>query len=255
MGLLWWLRAFDGLFLEGRLYVDGFLEFEFRQGQNPIPQPANLRNHVEGEGRALERFQKLFPPQFIGGPDPDVAEKWLEKMIDIFTALHYTEERHVTFAIFQLEGATCSWWNVIRMKWDREQTPRTWVNFMREFNAKCFPPPVQEQKGNGFIRLRQGAQTVAEHESHFTRLSKFAPELIVTEQRRIQQFILRLNVEIQKDLAVAQINTFSDAIEKALRVENARFQVTFQTKKWGWSGSSLGKEDESSPDLEGELEE
>ena len=61
------------------------------------------------------------------------------------------------------------------------------------------------------------------------RLSKFAPKLIVTKQRRIRRFVQGLNVEIQKDLAVAQINTFSDAVKKVLRVENARFQVkTFQ---------------------------
>ncbi|XP_071905721.1 uncharacterized protein [Coffea arabica] len=64
-----------------------------RQDQNPIPRLGNLGNHVECEDRALKRFQKFSPPQFIGGPDPDVAEKWLEKMIDIFAALHYTEER------------------------------------------------------------------------------------------------------------------------------------------------------------------
>nr|XP_027077044.1 uncharacterized protein LOC113700802 [Coffea arabica] len=157
-------------------------------------------------------------------------------MIDIFAALHYSEERQVTFAVFQLEGAARSWWNVIRMKWDREQTPRTWVNFVRDFNAKYFPPLVQEKKEDEFIRLRQGTQSVAEYESQFTRLSKFAPELILTEQRRVRRFIQGLNVEIQKDLAVAQINIFSDAVEKALRVENARLQVrNFQVKKRGFS--------------------
>ncbi|XP_027178037.1 uncharacterized protein LOC113777202 [Coffea eugenioides] len=191
-------------------------------GQNPIPQ---LENHVEGGDRALERFQKFSPPQFIGGPDLDVAEKWLEKMIDIFATLHYTEERQVTFFVFQLEGVAHSWWNVIRMKWEREQTRRTWINFMRKFNAKYFPLLIQEQKEDEFIRLSQGAQTVAEYESHFTRLPKFALELIVTEQKRIRRFIQGLNVEIQKDLTVAQINIFSDAVKKALRVENARFQV------------------------------
>ena len=54
-----------------------------RQGQNRIPQPGNLGNHLEGEDRALKRFHKFSLPQFIGGPDPDVAKKWLEKMIDI----------------------------------------------------------------------------------------------------------------------------------------------------------------------------
>ena len=142
----------------------------------------------------------------------------------------------MTFAVFQLEGVARSWWNVIRLKWEREQTPRTWVNFMREFNAKYVPPLTQEKKKDEFIRLRQGTQTVTEYESQFTWLSKFTPELIVTEQRRIRLFFQGLNVEIQKDLAVAKHNTFSDAVEKSQRVESARLQVrNFQAKKRGYS--------------------
>nr|XP_027118547.1 uncharacterized protein LOC113735755 [Coffea arabica] len=134
------------------------------------------------------------------------------------------------------------------MKWDREQTPRTWVNFMRDFNAKYFPPLVQEKKEDEFIRFRQGTQSVAEYESQFTRLSKFAPELILTEQRRVRRFTQGLNVEIQKDLAVAQIHTFSNAVEKALRVENARLQVrNFQVKKRGFSASSSTQGDKGTP--------
>ena len=91
-----------------------------------------------------------------------------------------------------------------------------WVNFVREFNAKYFPPLIQEKKEDKFIHLRQDTQSVVEYESQFTRLSKFAPELILTEHRRVRRFLQGLNVEIQKDLAVAQITTFSDAVEKAL---------------------------------------
>ena len=52
---------------------------------------------------------------------------------------------------------------------------------MREFNAKYLSPLVQEKKEDEFIRLRQGTQTAAEYESQFTRLSKFTPELFITE--------------------------------------------------------------------------
>ncbi|XP_027158240.1 uncharacterized protein LOC113759862 [Coffea eugenioides] len=221
------------------------------QGPNPNPpvgNPGNPGNHIESEDRALERFQKFSPPKFLVGPEPDVAEQWLEKMIDIFAALHYSDERQVTFAVFQLEGAARSWWNIIRTKWEREQMPRTWANFVREFNAKYFPPLVQEKKEYEFIRLRQGTQSVAEYESQFTRLSKFAPELILTEQRRARRFLQGLNVEIQKDLAVAQITTFNDAVEKALRSENARLQVrNFQNRKRGASGSSSTQGDKGTP--------
>nr|XP_027090534.1 uncharacterized protein LOC113711575 [Coffea arabica] len=146
------------------------------QGQHSMHQPENPANNIEGEDRILERFQKFSSPKFLRGPDPDAAKRWLKKMIDIFAALHYTEERQVTFAVFQLEGTARSWWNVIRTMWEREQTPRTW------------------------------------------------------------------------DLAVAQINTFNGAVEKALRVENARLQVrNFQVRKRGFPENNSGQGEKGNP--------
>ncbi|XP_071901093.1 uncharacterized protein [Coffea arabica] len=74
--------------------------------------------------------------------------------------------------------------------------------------------------------------SVAEYEVQFTKLSRFAPELITTEQRRVRRFVQGLNVEIQEGLAAVRIDTFADAVEKAQRVEVARAQVkSFQAKK------------------------
>ena len=47
-----------------------------------------------GEDRALERFQKFVPLKFPGGLDPEIAEQWLEAII----------QRQVNFAVFQFEG-------------------------------------------------------------------------------------------------------------------------------------------------------
>ena len=62
------------------------------------------RNPEIGEDRALEQFQKFVPPKFLGGPDPEIAEQWLEAIINISAALNYTEQRQVNFAVFQFEG-------------------------------------------------------------------------------------------------------------------------------------------------------
>ena len=89
---------------------------------------------------------------------------------------------------------------------------------------------------------------MTEYETQFTRLSKFAPELVVNEQKRIRRFIQDLNTEIQKGLAVAQIDTFKDAFEKAQLVEQTQFQVrTFQAKRRGASGSTSGRGDQNVP--------
>ncbi|XP_027157377.1 uncharacterized protein LOC113758900 [Coffea eugenioides] len=51
------------------------------------------------------------------------------------------------------------------------------------------------------------------------------PELVLTEQKRIRRFTQGLNVEIQEALAAAQLDTFSQALEKVQRIETARGQV------------------------------
>ena len=72
-----------------------------QQGQTPVNLP---RNPEIGEERTLELFQKFSPLKFLEGSDPEVAERWLEAMINIFTALNYTEKRQVNFTVFQFEG-------------------------------------------------------------------------------------------------------------------------------------------------------
>ncbi|XP_027157514.1 uncharacterized protein LOC113759144, partial [Coffea eugenioides] len=139
-----------------------------QQGQG-TGQLNQLGNQEIGEDRALERFQKFSPPKFSGGPDPDIAENWLENIRNIFDALDYSEEREVNFAVFQLEGPARAW---------------------------------------------------------------FAPELVITERKRIRRFIQGLNLEIQDGLAAAQIETFSDALEKAQRVQISKAKLrVFQERK------------------------
>ena len=94
----------------------------------------------------------------------------------------------MNFTIFQFKGPARIWWNVIRVKWERERIAWTWLNFVREFNKKYLSPIVQEKRKDDFIKLRQGTLSVSEYETQFTKLSKFAPELIVTEQRRVRRF-------------------------------------------------------------------
>ena len=98
---------------------------------------------------------KFAPPKFIGGPNLELVENWLERMINIFAALNYTEDRRVTFVAFQFEGVARAWWDVIRKKWERAQTPWTWENFTRAVNEKFLPPLTHEKREDEFIKLRQ----------------------------------------------------------------------------------------------------
>ena len=171
-------------------------------------------------------------------------------MVKIFATLDYAEERQVNFTIFQFEGMACSWWNVVSAKWEREQTLWTWANFEREFNVKFLPSMIQEKREDDFIKLKQGLLSVVEYEEQFTKLFKFFPELVITERKRIRRFIQELNVEIQESLAAAQIATFTDALDKAQRVENAKSQSkAFHARKRGNPSNTHGQFEKSSQPL------
>ena len=77
----------------------------------------------------------------------------------------------------------------MRIKWDRNQTPWTWTNFVREFNEKYFSPLIHEKREDDFIRLRQGNLTMAKYETQIINLSKFAPKLVVTMQKKVRKFV------------------------------------------------------------------
>ncbi|CAH2812541.1 MAG: hypothetical protein CBHOC_5410, partial [uncultured Caballeronia sp.] len=187
-------------------------------------------------------------PTFYGGSDPEVAETWMERISDIFAALDYTEGRQVSFASFQFEGPARAWWHMVQAKWEDETVPRTWANFVREFNSKYLPPIVQERREEAFMRCRQGMQTVAEYETQFTKLARYAPELVATEPRRIRKFIHGLNVELQEGLATTRIDTFGDAIEMAQRLESAKALVkNFRAKRKGVPSSSDDLGEQSTP--------
>ncbi len=53
---------------------------------------------------SLEHFRKLGPPVFKGTTDPFEVEAWVKKMEKLFTTMGCTDNRHVTFVAFMLEG-------------------------------------------------------------------------------------------------------------------------------------------------------
>ena len=62
---------------------------------------------------------------------------------------------------------------------------------------------------------------------------------MVTERRRVRLFTQGLNLEIQEALAAVQVNTFTEALDKVQRIENAKAQVkAFHARKRSASSST-----------------
>ncbi|KAK6151174.1 hypothetical protein DH2020_016106 [Rehmannia glutinosa] len=154
-----------------------FLQQQTTRHQNPLNSGPWLDTH----DKVLKRFLCFDPPIFLGEPDDVKAEYWLEKIESIFSALNYTEEQQLTLVVFRLEAAARNWWRTIEDKWAKQGTRRTWKNFIREFRDQYIPQVAREARKDEFHRLQQGSMTVAQYESEFHRLSKYAPGSIGTK--------------------------------------------------------------------------
>ncbi|XP_028057304.1 uncharacterized protein LOC114261264 [Camellia sinensis] len=136
-------------------------------------------------------------------------------MEKIFRALPCTEEQKVSFATFTFKEDAQEWWLVTLEK----EEIVTWARFLEVFYEKYFPESLPEQKASEFLHLRQGTMSVAEYESKFTRLARFAPYVIPTEARKTRKFEAGLDAEIKDRLEVLKLPTYAEVVDRTYIAE------------------------------------
>ena len=124
------------------------------------------------------------------------------------------EELRVSLATFQLKGDASYWW-----KYAKNTVGSTWVAFTGAFWAKYFPPSARERLRDQFLELRQDDTPVAQFEMRFSSLSRFAPELVTTEERRCFEFERRLCFDIREKVAESLWKDYYTLVEAAAHVE------------------------------------
>ena len=77
----------------------------------------------------------------------------------------------------------------------------TWEFFVQEFRAKYVTEMYRDSKWKQFPNLKQRSLSVAEYEKEFSHLTKYAPELVLTEAFRCRQFKDGLHDSIKRYLA------------------------------------------------------
>ncbi|XP_028060573.1 uncharacterized protein LOC114264169 [Camellia sinensis] len=165
-----------------------------REFMNILKAETQVRENV-AETRAsflTREFLRAKPNEFYGGPDPKKADEWLEQTVKTFDMLHIDDgELRVTLASYYLKGDAGQWW-----KYAKGRIAPTWEAFVTAFQDKYLPPTAQERLRQEFKDLKQLNMSVAEFEAAFSSLSRFAPELVATEERRCFEFEQRLRTKI-----------------------------------------------------------
>ncbi|XP_043710389.1 uncharacterized protein LOC122659330 [Telopea speciosissima] len=175
--------------------------------------------------RTIEQFRKLRPSYFKGDTsDPLKATEWIRELEKNFTLLNLTDAQKVVCATYQLQGKVDDWWQFAHRIKERDGQPLTWARSQEVFYKKYFPTSLRQRKEEEFLTLEQHNLSVMDYELKFEDLSKFAPHLVDTEERKARQFERGLRSDLKRIIAAFKCPTYAEVVKRAQIVEdNSRF--------------------------------
>ncbi|MQL78397.1 hypothetical protein Taro_010831 [Colocasia esculenta] len=187
----------------------------------PLPPPPVLI--AEEPVMQVEKFLRLQPPTYSGGPNPDTAEHWVHEIERVFTIMRCPATDKVVQAAYQLRGFALEWWR-LKMQTTfagRTEEAITWSEFLDVFNDTFFPIQVQQVKREHFRTLQQGNSSVLEYQMRFMALSRYAPYVVSDNNMMVDYFIRGLRVELQNAIVPLMCKTVEEAAQRAATLERS----------------------------------
>ncbi|MQL73098.1 hypothetical protein Taro_005436 [Colocasia esculenta] len=120
----------------------------------PVPPPVLIAEELVMQ---VEKFLRLQPPTYSGGPNPDTAEHWVHEIERVFATMRCPAADRVVLTAYQLRGFALEWWR-LKMQTTfvgRTEEAITWPEFLDVFNDTFFPIQVQQVKREQFRTLQQ----------------------------------------------------------------------------------------------------
>ncbi|XP_012435355.2 uncharacterized protein LOC105761973 [Gossypium raimondii] len=191
----------------------------------------------------IEKLRKFGAEEFRGrsDDDPAKAEYWLQSLVRVFKQMACSPDDYLRCVVSLLKEEAYNWWETVEAVVSEEKL--TWEFFQGEFKKKYAGKRYLDKKKREFLDLRQGNRTVAEYEREFVYLSKYARDIVPTEEEMCIRFEEGLNDEIRMMIGGTEIREFvtlSDRAQKMEEVYNRKKQRESQNQesfKRGYSRS------------------
>ncbi|MQM11133.1 hypothetical protein Taro_044038, partial [Colocasia esculenta] len=188
----------------------------------PVPPPPPMLL-AEEPVMQVEKFLRLQPPTYSGGPNPDTAEHWVHEVERVFATMRCPAADKVVLAAYQLRGFALEWWR-LKMQTTfagRTEEAITWSEFLEVFNDTFFPIQVQQVKREQFRTLQQGNSSVLEYQMRFMTLSRYAPYVVSDNNMMVEYFIRGLRVELQDAIVPLMCKIVEEAAQRAATLERS----------------------------------
>ncbi|XP_059631122.1 uncharacterized protein LOC132274002 [Cornus florida] len=205
-------------------------------GQGGLPPLVMSAGEDETKRRLklISIFVRLMPTLFEGGTDPLLADDWfnpVEKHIDALALEN--DSVKILLATYNFTRDAKLWWKLVSIRVDVKTL--SWDAYKELFYNKFFPTTKRWELHKEFISLFQNnSMTVTDYENKFTSLSRFASEIVSKESDKVHKFVEGLHHQIMTFVAAQCLQTYPEAVERALIVEaelNDKNQTRDQWKR------------------------
>ena len=142
----------------------------------------------------LTDFIRMSPSVFTGTEAPLAAEQWLTDMANLLEGANVPEADRVKMVKLRFTDVARTWWLAEEAKLP---APITWKQLSDGFYERFLPKTAKKDMEERFIALQQGGRSIDAYAAEFRRLSRFAPNLVSTEECRADKFMQGLQTEIQ----------------------------------------------------------
>ncbi|KAH7834632.1 hypothetical protein Vadar_018111 [Vaccinium darrowii] len=183
----------------------------------------------------MKDFRRMDAPTFDGDiSDPLRPNHWLADIRKLFTALGINDDTtRVNLVACQFTKAANEWWDsVLALRKDTRRLDRlargveepdvenmTWAEFEAIFEAQYFPESLKDQFRDQFENLKKGDTPISEYSMRFQQLSRFAPELVNTEEGKCKRFLKGLEDPLRSLVIASRCKTFAEMVETARTLE------------------------------------
>jgi hypothetical protein len=192
-----------------------------QQHAPPPPPPHQSR---------LAEFLRTRPTTFSQAKDPMDARDWIKGVEKKLVIAQCTDREKDLFAAHQLYGTAANWWETYCNAHVNVDTI-TWNEFKARFRTHYVPRGTMKLKKKEFTDLKQGGMTVNEYLNSFIQLSRYAPDDINTDEKKLDVFLNGLNDDIQFQLLNTDYADFQHMVDKAIVIENKIKEVEKDGKR------------------------
>jgi len=187
-------------------------------------------------------FQDTKTPVFKEAVEPLEADEWLNTLEQKFRLMRVTEELKVEYAAHQLEGKAGVWWSRYRTSLSANAVV-TWDQFKTTFRNTYIPQGLMTIKHTEFMNLTQGTKSLTEYLHAFNNLSRYAPEIVDTEAKKLASFKRGLGPKLSKNMDGNKSTSVNEFVSDALTQENSNtvYAASQNRKRAYEAGASQSK--------------